>query len=89
MATHEAEAWLAEMLKSRGIDLYTGEFPTLRERLRASIIAGRVAHTIIGRRPDGASETYLQFFERVFREPLYGAPQPDSTRRENRSHGQG
>jgi hypothetical protein len=40
------------------------------DRARLAITALGCDTTIIGRRPDGKPETYAQFFERLYGEPL-------------------
>ena len=81
MATHEAEAWLAEKLKQHGVDIYydAGEFPSFRERLRAAILRYQVAHVIVGRHA-GRTETYLHTFERLYGVPLIPTADTKPTR---------
>jgi hypothetical protein len=66
----EAEDWLAERIKQHGCDLYlNGEFPTMRDRIRAAILANGIQVVITGRH-DGKPENYAQTFERLYGEPL-------------------
>lgn len=67
--------WIAHKLGAP--DLFCGvtDAPARRARVRARILALDVADAVIGKR-DGVPETWAQFFERQFGEPL-GEP-PDA-----------
>jgi hypothetical protein len=68
--TIQGEIWLAGRL---GIDdLYAGVTTReqRRERLREEILNRGLAQVVLGRAPDGKSDTYSRAFERLYREAL-------------------
>jgi hypothetical protein len=68
--TIQGEIWLAGRL---GIDdLYAGVTTReqRRERLREEILNRGLAQVVLGRGPDGNSDTYSRVFMRLYREAL-------------------
>lgn len=68
--TIQGEIWLAGRL---GIDDLYGGVTTReqrRERLREEILNRGLAQVVLGRGPDGKSDTYSRVFERLYREAL-------------------
>jgi hypothetical protein len=66
----QGELWLAGRL---GIDDLYGGVTTReqrRERLREEILNRGLAQVVLGRGPDGKSDTYSRAFARVYREAL-------------------
>lgn len=72
----DMEAFLTRRLKEHGAKVFTGATTVADrvERFRAAIVEAELDCAIIGRRPDRKAETYGQFFERHFGEPLHSKP---------------
>lgn len=68
------EDWLLERLKHHGVDLYTGSFPTFRDRIGHAIVTYQLASVVAGRGADRKPETYAQVFERIYGIPLPSVP---------------
>jgi hypothetical protein len=68
--TIATETWIARRLNRP--DLFVGlTTPTdRRERVRETILAGRMAEAIAGKRRDAGCETWREMFARVYGEPL-------------------
>lgn len=67
----DAELWLADRLKSHGIEIFDGD--TTRkaraERTRQAILENKLAAIVLGKH-QGELENYAIAFERVYGEPL-------------------
>lgn len=72
MAT--GQHWLLDRLVSEGVDVYDGDFPTLRDRIGNAIARYRLHHRIACHY-EGKRETYARLFERI-----YGARPPEVPR---------
>ena len=75
------EQYLLDVLRSRGAFIYpvSAQFP-LKERIRRAIIDGKYDYAILGKNSATKKcETFMQCFERVFREPLTAQPNKRAT----------
>jgi len=68
----DVEAYFERRLKDHGREISVGitNADERRERIRYAILECVLECTIIGRKPDGRSETYGAAFERFYGEPL-------------------
>lgn len=68
----DGEIFLARRLKNHLIDVFAGITDTeyRKQRFRKLITETSLDAACIGKRPDGRSETYAAFFERLYGEPL-------------------
>jgi hypothetical protein len=68
----DAEQFFMRRLHDHRCSIFAGttDSSTRKERIRAAIIDGDLASTIIGKTKAGKAETYSQFFERHYGEPL-------------------
>lgn len=78
----DSELWLADRLKSHGVDVFDGDtMPDVRaQRTREAILAHGLAAVVLGKR-HGVLETYASAYERIFNQPLVvAAPRPKHRR---------
>jgi hypothetical protein len=70
--TFDVEMYFARRLGEHGKSIFTGiSDPSItKARIRQAIIEARMDCNIIGRAPNGKSETYSQSFQRFYGEPL-------------------
>lgn len=70
----DAEAWLAELLKAHGCDIYVGgPYETYADRLGACIVRNGMQMVVVGRR-EGRPETYRDCWERLYGRKLSDVP---------------
>ena len=81
MVTETGEEWLLERIKLFGADVYSGQFPSLRDRIGHTIVRHGIATVIAGRGPDRKAETFSQAFKRIYGVALPNVPAQTKQRR--------